>query len=240
MTFPFFREKVLYSLAGAALMLAAAFVFFHQKAALVLAAAFGACVGPGIFRRRKQQKEQQLLRMQMKEILDDLLISLRAGRSLESALISVFREMDPREKKLSYPLFEEVVSALKVSYSAEEALSKMAEKTGIEEIRSLSRTIEICKRTEGDTAKVMEQTVRYLKDRMEIQAELRVLLARKQMEQKIMGIMPFAMILLLLLLSPGYLSVLYQTVTGQIVMAAAALLMGISLWMSRKIVQIDL
>ena len=60
------------------------------------------------------------------------------------------------------------------------------------------------------------------------------------MEQKIMGSMPFGMIFLLLLLSPGYLSPLYRTITGQIVMVCAAALMALSIWLSRKIIQIDL
>ena len=231
---------LLYALAGACLMSLAAFVFSHQKLVLLAAACFGAVVGPGEFRRSRQKKEKQLLRTEMKEVLDDLLILLRSGRSLESALLSCFLEMDPKEKKYSYPLFEEMAAGLKLSYSAEEVLAKMAEKSGIEEIRSLSKTIEICKRTEGDTAKVMEQTVRYLKDRMEIQAEIKILLAKKQMEQKIMGIMPFGMIFLLLLLSPSYLSPLYRTITGQIVMVCAAALMALSIWLSRKIIQIDL
>ena len=231
---------LLYALAGACLMSLVFFVFFHQKLVLLLAACFGAVVGPGEFRRIRQKKEKQLLRTEIKEVLDDLLIFLRSGRSLESALLGCFQEMDPKEKKLSYPLFEEMAAGLKLSYSVEQVLAVMAEKSGIEEVRSLSGTIEICKRTEGDTAKVMEQTTRYLKDRMEIQAELKLLLAKKQLEQKIMGIMPFGMIFLLLLLSPGYLSPLYQTVTGQIVMAAAALLMAVSIWISRKIIQIDL
>lgn len=231
---------LLYALAGACLMSLASFVFFHQKIVLLAAGCFGAIVGPGAIRRSRQKREKQLLAAEMKEVLDDLLILLRSGQSLESALLSCFQEMDPKDKKHAYPLFEEMSAGLKLSYSAEEVLATMAEKSGIEEIRSLSRTIEICKRTEGDTAKVMEQTIRYLKDRMEIQAELKILLAKKQMEQKIMGIMPFGMIFLLLLLSPGYLLPLYQTITGQIVMACAAALMVVSIWMSRKIIQIEL
>ena len=66
----------------------------------------------------------------------------------------------------------------------EDALWRLADRLDVEELRSLAGTVSLCKRTEGNLAKVMEHTVRQLTEKMDMQEELKVLLARKKLEQK--------------------------------------------------------
>ena len=88
--------------------------------------------------------------------------------------------------------------------------------------------------------RVMENTIQLLQERMEIQGELQVLLAKKKTEQKILNLMPFLVIGLLLLMAPEYLQPLYRSLQGQIIMTVCALLTVISVLLSRKIAKIAL
>ncbi|MBQ8039033.1 MAG: hypothetical protein IJ274_04060, partial [Lachnospiraceae bacterium] len=93
---------------------------------------------------------------------------------------------------------------------------------------------------EGDVARVMENTIHLLQERMEIQNELRVLLIKKKTEQKILNLMPFVVIGLLLLMSPDYLSPLYDCLQGQIIMTVCVFLTFLSYILSKKISDIVL
>ncbi len=87
---------------------------------------------------------------------------------------------------------------------------------------------------------IMQDTIRMIQDRMEIRAELKVLLAQKKLEQRIMTIMPFVIVAMLLIMSPDYLQPLYTSVRGYLIMAICGVISIMSVLLSRKMVQIDL
>jgi tight adherence protein B len=62
----------------------------------------------------------------------------------------------------------------------------------------------------------------------------------KKTEQKILNIMPFAVIGLLLMMSPDYLSPLYDSIQGQIIMTVCVALTIMSYLLSKKIADIAL
>ena len=233
-------QRALSAAAGALLMGGVLSLFFRSPVVLCVFSAFGACIGPGIFRRKLRARRKSELQKQMREALYQLVVSLRAGRSLEGAWEACLEDMDPSSLPAVYPLWKEVLQEMKLGFPIEFLLERMAQRLDLEEMESLSRTVEICKRTEGNIAKVMEQTIRQLQDRMEIQQELRVLLARKKLEQKLMSVLPLLIILLLMVMSPGYLTPLYQSAQGQMVMVGAGLLCGISFWLSARLSRIEL
>ena len=133
-----------------------------------------------------------------------------------------------------------IVSQIRLGFPIEESLMDLSRRSGIEEIRSFGRSVQICKRSEGDIAKVMDHTIRLLTDRMEIRAEVRLLLAQKRMEQRIMTVMPFGIVVLILVLSPDYLAPLYTSVRGYLIMAVCLVISLLSLLISRRIARIDL
>jgi len=134
-----------------------------------------------------------------------------------------------------YREWQEVIAQLQVGIPVEEGLREFGKRSGVEEIQSFARTVEVCKRSEGDIAKVMENTIDLLQERMEIQMELKVILAKKKTEQKILNVMPFVVIGLLLLLSPDYLEPLYDSLQGKLVMTICMVLSVVSYAVSKKI-----
>ena len=108
----------------------------------------------------------------------------------------------------------------------------------MEEISSFAQIIQICKRTEGNIAKVIENTAGLLQEKIEIQGEVQVALAKKKMEQKILNVMPVAVLSLLLLLSPDYLAPLYSSFQGRMIMTVCAGLAIASYCISKRMADI--
>lgn len=69
---------------------------------------------------------------------------------------------------------------------------------------------------------------------MRIKNEIDILISEKKLEQKIMSAMPFLMILFLKMTSGSFLSPLYTTVIGRVVMSSLLLIFGACyIWSNR-------
>lgn len=215
-------------------------IFFRSRLVILPCLAAGAVTAVLLYRRHLAEKRTRQLKQEWKEGLGQLLVCLRSGRSLESAFSASLEDMDASSMPNLYPQWQQIVREIRLGYPVEESLRQTAQRTGLAEMGSFARSVEICKRTEGDVARVMEHTITVLKDRLEMQNELSVLLARKRLEQRLMTVMPFVILGLLVLLSPGYLSPLYDTLQGRLVMTVCAGLMVLSMVLSRKISHIEL
>ena len=215
-------------------------IFYRNQWITLLSGVCGAVIVPYMYKQQLIQRRRQQLSLEFKEALYSLVVALRAGRSLEGAFTASLEDMDPIMMPLIYREWSAIIRQIQVGFTIEDSLEDLGNRSGIEEIQSFARTITICKRTEGDVARVMENTIHLLQERMEIQNELKVLLIKKKTEQKILNLMPFVVIGLLLLMSPDYLSPLYDCLQGQIIMTVCVFLTFLSYILSKKISDIVL
>ena len=103
---------------------------------LLIAAAVGLYV-PSLFVRAKADRRQREIINAFPDALDLMLVCVEAGLALESAFDRVGKEMT-----LSHPLLAEqlgtVVLELRAGRSREDALRRMADRTGTDEIRAFA------------------------------------------------------------------------------------------------------
>lgn len=234
------QQKVMSILVGSAGAVSMVMIFYRSVWMMIAACIVGGVAAPQIYKKQLIQKRQKQLQLEFKDALYSLIVALRAGRSMEGAFISALEDMDRTMTPYIYQEWKSIAEQLQVGFPVEDCLEDFGVRSGIEEIRSFARTIEVCKRTEGDLARVMENTIHLLQERMEIQMELKVLLTRKKTEQKILNIMPFLVIGLLLLMSPDYLDPLYNCLQGQMIMTICVGITLFSYFLSRKMANIML
>lgn len=215
-------------------------LFYRQWWIILSAMILGMWMGPRLYRERLLDKQLSALREEFREALYDLVVALRAGKSLEGAFAAGAEEMNMGANPLLFGEWRQITGQLSLGIPIEVCLRDLADRSGMEEMQIFARTVEVCKRSDGNLAAIMENTIRMITDRMEIHAELKVLLARKKLEQKVMTVMPFVIVAMLLIMSPDYLAPLYSSVRGYLIMAVCAVLSVLSIFLSRKIVQIDL
>ena len=121
----------------------------------------------------------------------------------------------------------------------EDLFLSLGERTGIEDIENFAAVFSTAKRTGGDMEKVIQTSARMLGDKIDVKKEIEATLAAKKAEQMIMSLMPAGIILYLQLTSPGFLEVLYGNAFGVCAMSACLGIYGLSYWMGRRIVDIQ-
>ena len=216
--------------------------FFYQS---LWAMAPLSVIGVMYFQTEKRgmvQKKKELAREQFKELM--LLVSTgqRAGFSAENAFISSYQDM-----KVLYGEESAICRVIEILKSGKEnniAFSKLWKQIGgqlgITEIKEFAQVYEISHESSGNMAAVMDKTADIIVRRIETEKEIAVLLSARKLEQKIMNVMPFAIMLYISITSPGYFQGLYHSLGGALIMSFCLLLYVSAYVLSVKIISIEI
>ncbi len=217
------REKVQFYLVG----YGAAFLLmeiFYDSWLLALAGGFLCVFFLPEYKGHLQQKRQALLVAQFRDMLVAISASVAAGRPMnralqdaEDSLRLVYKEDSPLVEEL-----QQINHRIAHNRESEEILLKdLAQRSGLEDLRAFAEVYALCRHLGGDMTQVITETTAILTEKMRILREIHTLTAQKQLEGRIITIMPIGVIACLNIFSPDYLEVLYTTLTGRLVMTIA-------------------
>ncbi len=169
-----------------------------------------------------RQKEE--MRRQFKDLMYSLSSSVASGRYMSEALLEAQKNLEMIYGKDALMVNE--LNGINKSISEsreriEDVLYDFAERSANEDIRNFVEVYNICQKTGGDIQRVISNTTGVILDKMQMQREIKTLMAQKQFEARIVSIMPLVIIIFLNLISPDYLSPLYETIMGRIIMSIA-------------------
>ena len=116
--------------------------------------------------------------------------------------------------------------------------SDFGDRTDVEDIRDFAEIFVLAKRNGGDFNEIIGKTVKVMKEKDETEREIAVILTGRRYEQRLMCVIPFAIILYLRISSPDFLSVLYHNIFGVAVMTLCLGIYGLSYGMSERITDI--
>ena len=122
----------------------------------------------------------------------------------------------------------------------ENMLLDLAVRTQVEEIADFAEIFAIAKRTVGNLREIISDTSAAIGEKIEMQRELRVLIASKQLEHKIMCLVPFLIIGYIGFTSKGYFDSLYHNVSGFFIMTACLAVYFGALYWGKKITDISM
>ena len=233
------RERIIGLLAGACVLALLGWMFYRSFAAMLFMQIFlpltMAAARDYFVRRRKWQ-----LTLAFKDAAESLGAALSAGYSVENA----FRAAQKDLRNL-YPEDADIVkefaaiTAEMPHRSAESGLADFAGRTGIEEADHLAQVMITGRKTGGNLPAMMGATVRDIEEKIEMKRELSVMIAAKQLESRIMCLLPCFMILYLQICSPGYLDPMYTGVFGRAWMTVLLIVYAAAVWMAEKIAAVS-
>lgn len=228
--------------AGAmSLSLAIAWLFYRSPWGLAVFMG----VWPFLYCSRKRaeiRRQQQRLREQFKECIRIVTASLYSGYSVENAFLEA-------EKELMHLLGEQaemcqeltvINQQIKLNIPVESLLKNLAERSGVEEIFSFGQVFGFAKRNGSDFARVLKDTSQRIGDKIELEQEIKTMVAARQLEQRIMNVIPMGILLFVDLTSPGFLQVMYTGLPGRVIMTVCLLIYGGAYLMSGRIVDIQI
>lgn len=218
-----------------------AYIIFKSVLMGFILSLFG-CLLPGILYDRNNEKIKDILTLQLRDALGSITASLKAGLSLNSAVIKCVDDLERIHTAMNqqYILqeFKKIKYDLNTGISIEDALKGFKNRIMIDDVEDFVNSILILKQKGGNLVEVMDNITKMINDKISIKNEINILTASKKMEARILTIMPVAMIVLLSLFSPSYMGIMLSTTMGKILIIIGFIMLTANYFMSQKIVDI--
>ena len=81
------------------------------------------------------------------------------------------------------------------NYNIEDLLLNFAQRSGLDDVDSFASVFEVCNRKGGNLKQIVTESRNVINDKIEIEMEIRTMVAASQNELNIMMVMPFIMML---------------------------------------------
>lgn len=222
-------------------MIGIAYLFYHSLLFSLLASSLAyPCLRLyGNFLAEKRRKE---LKEQFRDVLYSISASVATGRQMTEALYEAEKNMRLIYKDESLIVLE-LAFMVKRLYeyreSEEEILRDFAVRTNIDDISDFVDIYLTCRETGGDFIKVLTKASEIIMDKITIEKEINTITAQKRFESKILTAIPLIIILFLQLVSPDYLSVMYEGIKGRLLMTMALGGIGFAYMWSVRLTRIE-
>lgn len=235
------NEKIRFLIIYGLGLVTIAYLFYHS---IILSLLFSCLAYPGLgpYRSYLAEKRKKQLKEQFRDVLYSISASVSTGRQMPEALLEAEQSMKLIYKEDSLIVLElsNMVKRLnEYRESEEEILKDFASRTSIEDISDFVDIYLTCRETGGDFIKVLTKASEIIMDKITIEREIRTITAQKQFEAKILTAIPLIILLFLQLVSPDYLSAMYESIKGRILMTLALSCLGFSYLWSMKLTKIE-
>jgi tight adherence protein B len=164
------------------------------------------------FLRVRRARIKRLVRIeeQLPEATDFIARALRAGHSFTNVLQIVGNEL-PEPLSGEFRIVREEIN---YGVPMSEALHNMADRIPLTDLRYLIIAVLIQRETGGNLAEILTNISHIIRSRLKLAAHVRVLSAEGRMSAWILGLLPFAITGMLVLVNPTYVQVLWTDPSG--------------------------
>ena len=171
---------------------------------------------------------------QLGDTLQLLAGGLRAGHSILRAISAAATEsQSPTSEEM-----RRVVTETSLGRDLLASLNDTAERMRNEDFVWIAQAIQINREVGGNLAEVLDQVNETIRERSEIKGHIKSLAAEGKFSAYILMAMPIGIVVMLMLVNPGYMNVMFTHPLGWGMIAASVILMTIGgLWM-RKIIDL--
>lgn len=202
-------------------------------------------VFPLVFMKRKKylkEKRKKQLAVQFKECMQMMVSALNAGYSLENAFAETAKECSLlyggnalMSQELTF-----VCSRLHLNISIDKILMDLANRSDLEEIFNFCEVFSFARKSGGDFVRILKSTADKISENIEVMNEIETAIAAKKLEQNVMNLVPFGILLYIELTSPEFLTALYGNSIGIAVMSVCLAVYGGAYYLSQKILDIQI
>jgi len=198
----------------------------------------GAFVGynlPKMYVNRRRKKRADKLNEQLPEALTMIANALKAGFGLMQALTVA-------AEQLSHPIsteFGRTIHEMNIGSSAEEALQALSERCGSYDLDIVVTAILVQRTVGGNLGEILDTVADTMRERIRIKGEITTLTAQQKLTGIVLGLIPVGVGLLFEVTSPGYITPLFTTFMGKMMLGAAAFLEVVGIMIIQRILKIE-
>ena len=234
------KEWILYGAAGACMGGGMMLLFYSH----LLAVAVGALVGAAAFLRVRNrslcEKQKWELMIEFRDAMNSMSAALAAGYSMENAVSEAHRDLTLLygEDRVILRELKGIRSRIDLGIPLDDLFYELGVRSGVSDIVVFSQVYTTARKSGGNLVKVMKRTSDAIGEKMDIEREVRTMIAGKRLESVCMMVIPLLIIVYLRVFSPGFLTPLYHGLMGRIFMTIALGVYLGAVWWSRRIMNI--
>ena len=187
---------------------------------------------PLLYVRMKAKRRQAAFEAQLPETLITMAASLKAGHAFNSALNSVIRDgAEPTSTELA-----RVSSEIQLGMTSEAALESMAARLDSTNFGFVVMAVNIQRTVGGSLAEILDMVADTVRQRQQFTRKVKALTAQGRMSAYVLLAMPFVMGLAISAFNGKYISILFTSAMGKVLIGGALVSMTIGGFVIRKIV----
>ncbi|MCW6506495.1 type II secretion system F family protein [Lichenifustis flavocetrariae] len=182
-----------------------------------------------------RDKRFKQFRLAFPDALDMITRGVKAGLPLGDCLRMIAREAaEPVRSE-----FRHIIQAQGIGLGVGEATDRMAERIPIPETNFFTLVINIQQKSGGNLSEAMGNLSRVLRERKKMEGKIKAMSSEAKASAGIIGSLPIVVGGLVWVTSPQYISLLWTTDTGRMVMVGSACWMSLGIFIIKKMVSFD-
>jgi tight adherence protein B len=231
------RPSEFVALSGlAGLGLAAALMLLGKSAVLGLVGVVAGGAIPWMMLKSRQTARCKALSAQLPDALDMLTSALRSGFSIARGLKLIETQMHP---PISVE-FGRVLEEVSFGISLPEALDGLVMRTSNYDMELLVAAIQTQLELGGNLAEVLDNIAGMVRERVKLSGEISAATAEGRLSAGILVTMPFAIGVIISIVSPGYLQPLFHSPLGLMLLGVGAVLLLVGGLILKKMITVDI
>ena len=135
--------------------------------------------------------------------------------------------------------FRTIVESQAVGLPLGEACGKLYERMPLAEANFFGIVVTIQQKAGGNLSEALGNLSRVLRDRKKMKAKIKAMAQEAKASATIIGVLPIAVMTLVYLTSPDYISLLWTEPLGRVMLGASACWMSMGVWVMKKMINFD-
>ncbi len=191
-------------------------------------------LAPPVYIRRSKAKHIEKFESQLSDALDIMSNCLKSELTFHQALESIANEMgDPISRE-----FKRVLREVQYGSTIDAALNGMTERIRSSDLTLMVSAVLIQRQVGGNLSELLTNISKTIKERIKLKQEIKVLTSTGRMSGTVIAVLPILIMLILMVINPGYVTVFFETGTGKIMLVVAAFMEILGFFIVNKIVSI--
>lgn len=203
--------------------------------ALVLAIILTILLPRQYLRRRIKKRNEAFINM-FPDAVDMIVRSVKSGHPLNTALRMIAENMDPPVSTE----FKQLVDEIAFGRSTVEALQRMAQRVDEPDLQFFVVILSVQQETGGNLAEVLSNLSGIVRKRKQLRLKINALTSEGRATAYVLGALPFIVFGAIHFTSPEYLLPLFNTGTGNMILAGALSLVALAAFIVYNMLQIDI
>ena len=195
----------------------------------------GGLLLPHIFVNKKRTGRFKAFTAEFPNAVDVIVRGVKAGLPLVDCLRMIAREANEPVRGE----FKTILDDQTLGVPIDQAVQRLAERVPVAEANFFAIVISLQSRSGGSLSEALGNLSKVLRERKKMAGKIKAMSSEAKASAGIIGSLPVVVTCFLYLSSPDYISLLFTTFTGKMVLVGAAIWMGLGVLMMRKMINFD-